>query len=332
MMPSPGVTLAAFSGDRVNSMRPSSPYEPPCGSTPYMGLGTVWLADAFWAVGRSEEALFRLREFIGRQPDFPQAHDRLATYLLQTGESAVAMQHILRAQALYPGSAARKFRVCEFWLQLGDDESAERCSKEFSAAYDDPFRAAYLRQILHSFRGEWDAHRRELEDLVGLGNRRDPLTPALLALAYSRTDCPAALKVLEDRFPVLFEPEPRLNPMQLSPARTAIHCLQKSARGTEARALLTAHSELVERTRTVQGPWLVIGTETVFDHALHGNYDVALDALEELIDNDWRYYWWSLDFYPSLQPIVDTERFQRLITRLEAGVAEQRQLFESIRE
>jgi len=297
---------------------------------PYMGVGTVWLADAFWAVGRSEEALFRLRRFVERQPDFPQAHDRLATYLLQTGESAFAMQHILRAQALDPGSAARKFRVCEFWIQLGDDESAERCSQEFSAAYDDPFRAAYLRQIVHSFRGKWDEHRRELEALVGLGNRSDPLTPALLAQAYSRTDCPAALDLLEERFPSLFEPSPRINPTQLMPVRSAIYCLQQQGRGAEAEGLLTAHAEIVERSRIDQGPWMVLGTETVFDHALQGNYEAALDSLEELIDDDWRYYWWSLDFYPSLQPIVETERFQRLIARLEAGVAEQRELFESM--
>ncbi|MEN1729597.1 MAG: winged helix-turn-helix domain-containing protein, partial [Pseudomonadota bacterium] len=35
---------------------------------PYMALGQVWLADVFWAVGRSEEALFRLREVVERSP------------------------------------------------------------------------------------------------------------------------------------------------------------------------------------------------------------------------------------------------------------------------
>ena len=299
---------------------------------PYMTLGTVWLADAFWAVGRAEEALYRLRESIERQPNFPQAHDRLATYLLQNGETAKAMQHILRAQAHDPGSAARKFRVCEFWLQLGDDDSAERCSEEFAAAHDDPFRAGYLRQIIHGFRGELEAQTRELEAVVALGNLRDPLTPALLAHAYSRSDCPAALALLEDRFPKLFDPQPQLNPMQLMPTHAAIYCLQQQGRGGEAEGLLAAHSRVVERIRTEQGPWMVVGTETAFDHALHGNYQAALEALEGLVEDRWRYSWWGLDdFYPSLEPIVETERFKRLIDELEAGVAEQRAQFEALR-
>ncbi len=297
---------------------------------PYMALGTVWLADAFWAVGRAEEALYRLRDSIERQPNFPQAHDRLATYLLQTGESARAMRHILRAQALDPGSVARKFRVCEFWLQLGDDESAERCSEEFDAAHDDPFREAYLRQILAGFRGDHATQKRELEAIVAMGNR-DPLTPALLAQAYSKDDCPAALTLLAERFPGLFEPEPQLNPMQLMSAHTAIHCLQQQGRSEEAESLLATHSRLVERTRTEQGPWLVVGHETALDRALHGDYEAALDELEELIEDNWRYYWWGLDFYyPSLQPLVGSERFKRLIAELEAGVAEQRAQFEAM--
>jgi len=298
---------------------------------PYMSLGQVWLADAFWAVGRSEEALFRLRELIERQPRFPQGHDRIATYLLQTGESARAMRHILRAQALDPGSVARKFRVCEFWLQLGDDGSAERCSEEFEAAHDDPFRQAYLRQILAAFRGDHATQKRELEAIVAMGIR-DPLTPALLAQAYSKDDCPAALTLLSERFPDLFEPEPELNPMQLMPAHTAIQCLQQQGRREEAEGLLAVHSRLVERTRTEQGPWLVVGHEAALDRALHGDYEGALDELEALIEDDWRYYWWGLDFYyPSLEPIQDSERFKRLIEELEAGVAEQRAQFQAMR-
>jgi TolB-like protein/DNA-binding winged helix-turn-helix (wHTH) protein/tetratricopeptide (TPR) repeat protein len=298
---------------------------------PYMTLGTVWLADAFWAVGRAEEALYRLRDSIERQPNFPQAHDRLATYLLQTGETASATQHILRAQALDPESTARHFRVCEFWLQLGDDDAAERCSEAFAAAHDDPFREGYLRQILHGFRGELEQQTQALEDVVALGNQRDPLTPALLAQAYSWNDCPAALELLSERFPHLFNEEPTLTPTQLMPAHAAIYCLQQQNRVDEAEALLAAHSKVVERTRTEQGPWLVVGHEAAINRALHGDYEAAIDELEALVESDWRYYWWGLDYYyPSLQPIVETERFKRLIAELEAGVAEQRAQFQAM--
>lgn len=298
---------------------------------PYSGLGNVWLADAFWAVGRAEEALFRLREFIEERPDFPQAHDRLATYLTQTGETALAMRHILRARELDPGSTPRWFRVCEFWLHLGDDASAEQCTDEFIAAHDAPFLGHYLRQIIHAFRGEIDEQIRHLEAAVALGNP-DPLTPALLAQAYSLDDCPRALEVLEDRYPTLFEPEPELNPTQLLAANTAIYCQQQTGRAEQAEALLQSFSDWVARTRNEQGPWLVVGIEQAWLHALEGDHDAALAFLEELVDDDWRYYWWGLDYYyPSFRPLRDRPEFQAMIQRLEDGVRQQREAFEARR-
>ena len=301
---------------------------------PFSGLGNVWLADAFWAVGRAEEALFRLREFIEERPEFPQAHDRIATYLAQTGETARAMRHIIRARELDPGSAPRHFRVCEFWLQLGDDASAEQCTDEFAAAHDAPFREGYLRQIIHGFRGEWDAHTQELEAVVALGNR-DPLTPAILAQTYSRNgECERALELLEERFPELFEPAPQLNPMLLFAAKTAIFCRQQTGDAEDAEdaePLLQAFSDWVERTRIEQGPWLVAGFEQAWVHALKGEHDAALAFLEDLVDDDWRYYWWGLDHYPTFRPLHDREEFWQLIERLENGVRTQREQFEAER-
>ena len=68
--------------------------------------------------------------------------------------------------------------------------------------------------------------------------------------------------------------------------------------------------------------------EKVLDHALHGNHEAALDEPAVLIESDWRYDWWGLDdYYPSLQPTVESERFKGFMTELEAGVAEQRAKF-----
>lgn len=296
---------------------------------PYHGEGIVWLADAFWAVGRAEEALFRLRRFLEEQPDFPQAHDRLATYLTQTGETAEAMRHILQARELDPGSASRWFRVCEFWLQLGDDASAEQCTDEYAAAHDDPFRVGYLRQIVHGFRGERQAQTRALETVVALGNR-DPLTPMLLAQAYAWNDCPRALALLEERFPTLFADEPTLNPTLLLAAKTAIHCQQRTGAADRAEPLLQAFSDQVERTRIEQGPWLVAGIEQAWVHALKGDHDAALAFLKELVADDWRYYWWGLDYYyPSFRPLHDRPEFQDLLKRLEEGVRQQREAFQA---
>jgi len=298
---------------------------------PFSGLGSVWLADAFWAVGRAEEALFRLHRIIEDQPDFAQAHDRIATYLAQTGETGQAMRHIIRARELDPDSARRWFRVCEFWLHLGDDQSAEKCTDELLAMHDMPFLGRYLRQIIHGFRGEWDAHQRELEAIYEMGNP-DPLTKWLMAQNYARSDCSQALALLADDFPGLFRSPPELTPTQLLAANTALYCMRQTGRGDETGPLFQAFSDWVERTRNEQGPWLVVGIEPAFVHAHNGDYDAALDELEDLVEDDWRYYWWGLEDYPTFAPIVEHPRFRALQEKLEAGVREQREYFEANRD
>ncbi|HKL50683.1 MAG TPA: hypothetical protein VJ908_05910, partial [Wenzhouxiangellaceae bacterium] len=77
--------------------------------------------------------------------------------------------------------------------------------------------------------------------------------------------------------------------------------------------------------------WLVVGFEPAFVHAFNGDFDAALDVLEELVDNGWRYYWWVLEPYPIFEPIADHPRFRALQEKLEAGVREQREWFEARR-
>ena len=295
---------------------------------PFSGLGKVWLADAYWAVGRAEEALFRLRQAIEDLPEFPQAHDRLATYLAQNGETGQAMRHILHARKLDPDSPRRWFRVCEFWLQLGDDRAAEQCTDALLVEHEVPFYGRYLRQIIHGFRGEWDAHLRELQAIAKLGHL-DPITRSVLAQAWSRQDCSKALEIIEQSFPKVLAKPPEISPTLLLATNTAVYCLQQLGRLQQADHLLEEMSTLVERLRLERAPWAVIGMEGAWVHALKGEHDAALDALETLVDSDWRYYWWGLDSYPSFAPIVDHQRFRALQQKLEAGVWQQRDWFQT---
>ncbi|TVQ37635.1 MAG: tetratricopeptide repeat protein [Wenzhouxiangella sp.] len=299
---------------------------------PFSELGNVWLADAYWAVGRAEEAMYRLRQILADRPDFVQAHDRIATYLVQVGQSGEAMRHILRVRELDPDSPTRWFRKCEFYLHLGDDDSAEACTEELLAEHDLPFLGRYLRQILHGFRGAWAEHTRELEAIYALGNP-EPLTRSLLGQAHSRDNCDRSLEVLEEAFPEVFDDPPKLNPNLFMAAKTATYCLQEHDRHDQAGPLLAAMTEVIERTRLERGPWLISGHEEAQLLALKGEYDAALDSLEALIDSGWRYYWWGLDgYYPEFAAIVDHPRFVAMVERLEAGVRAQREYFEAHRD
>lgn len=298
---------------------------------PFSGVANVWLADAFWSVGRAEKALFRLRRLIRERPDFPQAYDRLATYLVQTGDSGEAMRYIMRQRELDTASGARWFRVCEFWLQLGDPDNARRCADELDAAHDLPLRMPYLRQIIAGFEGDLDTKIEHLQEIYALGNR-DPLTKMLLAQALAVEDCPAAMDVLTESFPQLFQAEPEVTEFMLMPAMTAWYCDQDSGDTRRAAILLEHIEETVERTRIEKGPWLIVGHERAAVLAMKGEHDAALDALDELVDSGWRYYWWVLDDVPEFEPLREHPRFLRMMERLEDGVAEQRAYFEEHRD
>lgn len=187
---------------------------------PFSDMASVWLADVFWAAGGAEETLFRLRQIIEYQPKLPQAHDRIATYLAQAGETGQAMHHIVPAPKSDLESARRWFRVCEFWLQLGADDRAEQYAVDLMADHDVPFYGRYLRQIIHSFRGAWDASQEILEAIYEQGGPY-PLTRVLLAQSYSRNYCPRALEVLQESIPERFRSPPEVSLMPLA-ARTAI--------------------------------------------------------------------------------------------------------------
>lgn len=276
------------------------------------------LADAYWAVGRAEEAMARLRTHLKRE-QAPALHDRMATFLNQLGRTGEAMRHIEAARQLDPDSGWRWFRVCEFHLQLGDVAGAEQCSAAFTAAHDSPFREIYLRQIIHSFRGEWDAQYELMDELLASSNPNDPLTPALVAMSWARRDCDAAMTLLRERYPGMFEQPPQLTPVMSYPARTAIHCLQQDDAAV-ADVLLEAYSDLIERLRVQQGPWTIAGDETAAALALAGEDNAALAELQRLVDSGWRYYWWGMDSRPEYARIRDRPEFAALQQKLRAGV------------
>ncbi|MBY6205480.1 tetratricopeptide repeat protein [Halomonas denitrificans] len=298
---------------------------------PFAGIGVVWLADAYWAQGRAEEALFRLRRIIRDRPDFPLAYDRLATYLAQTGETGEAMRYILRQRELDPDSGARWFRVCEFHLQLGDSDSARRCTDALAAEHDLPLRIPYLRQAIAAFEGDWDEHVEQLETIYALGNR-EPMSKALLAQAYSMTDCNAALEVLRESFPELFEAAPQVDPTRLIAAKTAVLCLRRQGTSVQDGPLLEALADTIERTRVEKGPWMVAGYERVWLLTLQGRDEDALDEFETLVRSGWRYYWWGLESLPVFDRLRDHPRFRAALEALGDGVAAQRAYFEQRRD
>lgn len=285
------------------------------------------LADAYWAVGRAEEALAQLRDTLRQHPEVAAAYGAMSSYLIRLGRSAEAMRYLQAQRRLDPDSPIRWMRECEMYLQLGDDAAAETCADALAAAHDSRLHELYLRQAILGFRGEWEARHALMDELLDVAWRNDRMIPALVADSYARQDCGRALEILEQRMPGLFASPPEMAPSMSMASRVAVRCLRREGRGAEAESLLAAFAAMTERLRLQQGPELVIGLEQAWVLALQGRNDAALEALTELVDKDWRFYWWQLDAYPEFAGIVESEGFERLLDRLEAGVAEQRRRY-----
>lgn len=293
---------------------------------PFSGLANVWLADAYWAVGRSEEALFRLRRIIRDRPDFPQAYGRMASYLAQTGATGEAMRFALRQQALDPSSPTRLFHVCESYLQIGDIETARDCTERLDREHALPLRTPLLRSIIAQFEGDHDARVAQLEAIYALGTR-EPSTKAMLAEAYARTDCSRALSVIEASFPELFVVDPEILPMNMAAAYTAAFCLKRSGKAGQARPIVSTLEEFLARTRVERGPWQVIGYERAVLAMLKDDPAGALAELEDLIEGGWRYSWWGLENLVVFESLHEHPRFRELLRQLHRSVDAQREHF-----
>jgi len=292
----------------------------------------VWQADALWAIGRAEEAVFQLRKNLQLFPNYPLTYDRLATYLLQQGESGLAMRYILEQHRIDPDSPVRWFRLCEFYLQLGDDISAEACTDELASQHQLPVRLPYLRQILHSFRGEWRAQQEILESIIVM-HPYNPLNQSLLAQSYTFSgDCDQAELVLQQSYPGIYADPPQITPPMTLAALAAAYCALQDGADPDTSPLLQKLTEHLERMRLAQGPWQVTGHERARLLAMQGKHDAALQELDKLINSGWRYYWWRLDAYPEFAALAKRPEFIALQKRLEAGVAAQRAWFETNRE
>ncbi|MBU1190022.1 MAG: tetratricopeptide repeat protein [Gammaproteobacteria bacterium] len=292
----------------------------------------VWQADALWAIGRAEEAVFQLHKNLQLFPNYPLTYDRLATYLLQQGESGLAMRYILEQHRIDPDSPVRWFRMCEFYLQLGDDISAETCTDELASQHHLPVRLPYMRQILHSFRGEWQAQQEILESII-IMHPYNPLNQSLLAQSYTFSgDCDQAEQVLQQSYPGVYAAPPQITPPMTLAAISAAYCALQDGADPDTSPLLQKLTENLERMRLAQGPWQVTGHQRARLLAMQGRHDDALQELDKLINSGWRYYWWRLDAYPEFAALAERPEFIALQQQLEAGVATQRAWFEANRD
>ncbi|MEM9305285.1 MAG: winged helix-turn-helix domain-containing protein, partial [Pseudomonadota bacterium] len=116
----------------------------------------VWLADAFWGVGRAEEAVARLRRGADRHPDYPRYHDQLALYLTRMGQGAEAMTHNQYLQRLDPGSARFRYQAGALMAPLGAIDRAEACAQAFGTDEPDSFFDRYLQQLIAGFRRDFE--------------------------------------------------------------------------------------------------------------------------------------------------------------------------------
>ena len=135
--------------------------------------------------------------------------------------------------------------------------------------------------------------------------------------------------ILSEPYPELVGDKPVVNDFTVWPAVMLAHAYMRLERAEEGNRLLDVVGEHVSRMRKMQGSGWVTGVEDVQIHALRGETEQALDALEAAVDSGWLFYAQAFLDNPNLDNIRDTERFKELYGRVRDKVATEREWYYS---
>ena len=171
---------------------------------PMAPILTMRLAQVLSGLGRVEEAQAILLKGIERNPQFPHNYRHLAAQLLALGRVGEALRWYRAGIRLAPSLIRSRIYECSFWLQLGDDRSAEHCLDSVEETFSQ--RAFGSRVDLHLFRAEF-------QEAVELGEQLaqrelDPYARSILAWLYViNGEADKAMSIWQDMEAELFGDE-----------------------------------------------------------------------------------------------------------------------------
>ena len=282
-------------------------------------------AEALAAAGRLDEALNRYDAAIQIDPELGIAYWGKGIVLhFAMGRVAEAISILNQAVEIDEGSPEKVVDLAIAYLDVGDEATAERMLRqtvELAPEHELPRR---LETLMARLRDDHVAAvtsaRLVLDTLPG-----DPHALRALRDHYVATgDVQAAMDLYDTYYPELFGERPAsVGPRNYDAAIDLAYLLASSGRIERAEETLTkAQRHLETRPRMALDGYLIADARI---HAIRGNSEEALDALEEAIAAGWCYQWrYWLDVDASLRSLHGNTRFLELRERVNAHAQQQR--------
>ena len=281
-------------------------------------------------VGNFDAALRHVKRTIEIDPEFSRGYSWIAgIYSMAYGQPEVAIRWLQQAMEMNPQSSWYKTSTGLNYLDLGDYESAkENIEAGFSRAPDQlaAICSMMVLKIYAEQTNEIVSYARNCLQLSEKAGTYKFLWQGLALTALRDADLKnsepdAALVRYKELFPELFAgPVPGLQRSNMLAAVDAAGVLQRAGREDEARVLLVTALEFIQDV-----PRLGMNGYQIKDaeiHALLGNTEEALAALNEAIEQGWRRFWWLVERNPNLNSIRDEPEFLTMMAAVEADMAD----------
>jgi TolB-like protein/Tfp pilus assembly protein PilF len=281
------------------------------------------LANTLWRLGRVEESQAILRKGIGQHPQFPNFFAEMARQMSALGQVGMAMSWSYNGRRMVPSDRRLNVSECLLYLQLGDDQAAERCYDELTEAF--PNRGFGWSTDLYRFRAQYQEAVDQFEEVAN----RYPSTGVRADMAWdyvNNGEADKARSILQDLVPDLYGAEEIIvMPNRIRIPILAAYLLYIDGRVDRANNIFDQALETMQSVHRTRGRGY--GAWDVFIHTVRGEKQKAVSALREALDVGWRENWWSLRF-PVYDSIREEPEWIELMNELEVDIADQRKWFD----
>ncbi len=289
-------------------------------------------AETLAGAGYTDDALARYDQILAEDPDFtPALEGKGAVLRLFLGRAAEAIPVLERARALSPESPAMVVPLANAYIDIGELDRAADLLDEVKAAAPGHTLPAMAAIGLHLLQGSPNETRQAAEFVVRTWGGFPPAMRALRDLDLEAEDIDAALARYERVFPALFEEiVPELGTVNAHAAIDLAYLFKRTGRSERADELIDRALAYVNDQAVIG--WSGVGIYKVRAHAILGNYDAALDLLQEAVDQGWRAHWQAeLEHDLALAELRALPRYEEIVSIIRADMAAQREELENSR-
>jgi tetratricopeptide (TPR) repeat protein len=286
------------------------------------------LANVFDAAGQFDAAEASYRKVIEIDPSMAYPYLKMgALQAYGRNRFAEAVELVEKSIEIDPENSWLRLHLVQLYLDLGDDEQAQRIGEEIRSRWPDKGLVLTFTGMMAMFRGDTGLARRLAAAAIALDARSSQALAVLNLVESQHRDYAAARARYAAGFPELLAPgNAKVDATNWAAAVDLVQILQKTGQGDAADALLNRVEAYIRTIARLGG--LGFGIADVQILALRGRKQQALTALRTAEREGWRGGIWPIryyrDFDPALGSIRGDSEFKAVFADIERDMARQR--------